>query len=78
MLVTDVNIFFTRVKVHRHKVNTHPTNFKVQENDKARMIIDKLEEMVVGFETTLGANKIYDNKTAIYWEKYPTGQYPVI
>ena len=34
------------------------------------MIIKKLEDMVVGYQTMVGAKKIYDTKPEICWYNY--------
>ena len=52
-LVSDVDCVCSRAYEHRHNIHTRPNNFKSQGSNKLCIIIDKLEEMVVGCQTTM-------------------------
>ena len=56
------------VYIHWKKMLNHPTNFKAQGRNEVGMIIDKLEEMVVGSPTLVGVNNIHDTQPAICWD----------
>ena len=62
VMVTDVYHVLPRAYMHRDKVQNHPDNFNSQGHDEVCIIIGKLEDMIVGYPTMVGVNKIYDNK----------------
>ena len=45
-------------------------NFKAQGPNGVCTIINRLKDMIVGSPTMVGAKKILDNQTIIYWENY--------
>ena len=62
VMVTYVGNVFPRAYAHWNNMHNHPANFKAQVPNKVCMIIDKLEEMVVGYPTAVGVNKLYDTQ----------------
>ena len=62
VMVTYVGNVFPRAYAHWNNMHNHPANFKAQVPNKVCTIIDKLEEMVVGYPTAVGVNKLYDTQ----------------
>ena len=62
VMVIYVGNVLPRAYAHWNNMHNHPANFKAQLPNKVCMIIDKLEEMVVGYPTAVGVNKLYDNQ----------------
>ena len=67
VMVTDVDCVLPRSYVNYHRINNHPENFEAQVPNKVCTIIEKMEDMVVGYPTNMGVKKIYDNQPLICW-----------
>ena len=62
VIVTGVGCVRPRAYVDFHQINTHSEIFEAQGTNEVHMIIDKLEETVVGNLKNVGVKKIYDNQ----------------
>ena len=65
VMVTDVDHVQQIAYVHWHKMHNHLFNFKSQRTNKVHVIIEKLEDMVVGYPKMVVVKKIYDNQPEI-------------
>ena len=70
VLVTYVCHFFLISYVRWQNMHNHPTNFSTQVPSKFPIIIDELDSMVVGFNTTVVKNNLHYNKPDICWYSY--------
>ena len=54
VIVNYLDRFIPRTYVNQHTINTHLSNLRAQGSYKVYMIIENLEDMAVGYPTTVG------------------------
>jgi hypothetical protein len=74
VLITDCDRLRPRAYVHRHKMHEKPIGWNKQGPNEVRMIMEKINQMVVG-EGTANVRKIFTEKPHSTWDNHFSGDH---